>query len=99
MDFFPELGEIEQLLLTEPETAEDVYLRNLFWEELEKALAELPETLREVFVKTELMGLSFKRLSQETGVPVNTLLSRKHKAVQTLRIKLLDLYGMIVSGN
>ena len=51
----------------------------------EQALAELPKEQREVFVAHEFEGRSFKELSAETGVSVNTLLSRKRYAVLHLR--------------
>ena len=62
-------------------------------EELEHALDELPEEQREVFVAHELMGYSFKELSEESGVGLNTLLSRKHYAVKHLRERLRDIYA------
>jgi RNA polymerase sigma factor (sigma-70 family) len=76
-----------------PETE---YLRSLMWVELENALSELPLEQREVFEKNELDGLSFKEISNETGVSVKTLLSRKHYAVLHLRKRLSELYEEII---
>lgn len=76
-----------------PETE---YLRSLIWVELENALSELPAEQREVFEKTELDGLSFKKISEETGVSINTLLSRKRYAVLHLRNRLSELYEEIL---
>ncbi len=64
----------------------------LIREALLKALEELPVEQREVFVKHELEQRSFKEISDETNVPVNTLLSRKHYAVKFLRKRLTALY-------
>ena len=61
-------------------------------EELEAAVAELPREQREVFVAHELEGRSFKQLAAETGVSVNTLLSRKRYAVLHLRERLQSIY-------
>jgi DNA-directed RNA polymerase specialized sigma24 family protein len=61
-------------------------------EELEFALAELPSERREVFVAHEFEGRSFKELSEESGVSVNTLLSRKRYAVLHLRERLQSVY-------
>ena len=61
-------------------------------EELEAALEELPEEQREVFIAHELMGLSFKEIAAESGVNVNTLLSRKHYAVLYLRERLQAIH-------
>jgi DNA-directed RNA polymerase specialized sigma24 family protein len=54
---------------------------------------ELPEEQREVFVAHELEGRSFKELSAESGVSVNTLLSRKRYAVLHLREQLQGIYN------
>jgi RNA polymerase sigma factor (sigma-70 family) len=76
-----------------PETE---YLRSLVWEELETALAELPPEQRRIFELTELDGIPVKEISQTTGVPVNTLLSRKHYAVLHLRKRMRQLYEDLV---
>jgi RNA polymerase sigma factor (sigma-70 family) len=68
------------------------YARQMLLEELDDALDELPDEQREVFVAHELMGYSFKELSERTGVSVNTLLSRKHYAVLYLRRRLQSIY-------
>ena len=64
------------------------YARQLLLEALKDAIDELPEEQRAVFVAHEIEGRSFKDLADETGVGVNTLLSRKHYAVQRLRTRL-----------
>ncbi len=66
--------------------------RNVLLHELERAVAELPKEQREVFVAHEFDGRSFKELSAETGVSVNTLLSRKRYAVLHLRRRLQRVY-------
>jgi RNA polymerase sigma factor (sigma-70 family) len=50
-----------------------------------EAIDELPEAQREVLVATELQGRSFKELSAEWGVPIGTLLARKHRAIRAVR--------------
>ena len=72
------------------------YLRSLVWVELENALSELPLEQREVFELTELDGIPVKEISITTGIPVNTLLSRKHYAVLHLRKRLSDLRDEIL---
>ena len=63
-------------------------MRELLLARLEAALAALPREQREVFVAHELEGASFRELAARSGVPVNTLLSRKHQATRTLRGRL-----------
>ena len=71
---------------------EALYLHNLLLDELELAVDELPEEQRKVFVAHELEGRSFKEMAAETGVSVNTLLSRKRYAVLHLRERLQSVY-------
>lgn len=84
--------ELAETLFGVAQTPEGEYLKALLWEELEAALAELPAAQCEVFEKTELLGYSYNELAEETGTSVQTLLSRKHKAVLFLRTRLRSLY-------
>jgi RNA polymerase sigma factor (sigma-70 family) len=83
---------LEDLLPSADDGPEAAYARSLLLDALDDALEELPETQREVFVAHELMGQSFKDISAETGLSVNTLLSRKHYAVLHLRESLQTIY-------
>jgi RNA polymerase sigma factor (sigma-70 family) len=79
-------------LLPSPDAGPDaIFARNVLLDALDEALNELPENQREVFVAHELMGRSFKELAEETGVSVNTLLSRKRYAVLHLRERLREM--------
>jgi RNA polymerase sigma factor (sigma-70 family) len=82
----------EDLLPSPDAGPEALYFRHLLLDELELALAELPEEQREVFVAHEFEGVSFKRLAEETGVSMNTLLSRKRYAVLHLRQRLRAIH-------
>jgi len=84
--------QIEDLLPSPDAGPEALYFRNLLLDELELALDELPDEQREVFVAHELEGRSFKDLAAETGLSVNTLLSRKRYAVLHLRERLQSIY-------
>ena len=79
---------LEDLLPSADAGPEAVYARNLLLDVLDEALDELPANQREVFIAHEWMGRSFKELAEETGVGVNTLLSRKRYAVLHLRKRL-----------
>jgi len=83
---------LEDLLPSPDAGPEALYFRNLLLDELELALDELPDEQREVFLAHEVEGRSFKELSAETGVSVNTLLSRKRYAVLHLRERLQSIY-------
>jgi RNA polymerase sigma factor (sigma-70 family) len=87
-----ELLQIEDLLPSPDAGPEALYLRHVLLDELELALEELPDEQREVFTAHELEGRSFKEMSAETGVSVNTLLSRKRYAVLHLRKRLQSIH-------
>ena len=87
-----ELAQFEDLLPSPDAGPEAAYARNLLLAELERALAELPAEQREVFIAHEFDGRSFQEIAEETGVSVNTLLSRKRYAVLRLRERLRRVY-------
>jgi RNA polymerase sigma factor (sigma-70 family) len=87
-----ELVRLEDLLPSPDAGPEALYARDVLLDELELALDELPEEQREVFIAHELEGRSFKEMVAETGVGVNTLLSRKRYAVRHLRERLQNMY-------
>jgi RNA polymerase sigma factor (sigma-70 family) len=91
-----ELLQIEDLLPSPDAGPEALYVRNMLLAELEVALAELPDEQRAVFVAHELEGHSFKEMSAESGVNVNTLLARKRYAVLHLRARLKDIHDEIL---
>jgi len=80
-------------LLPSPDAGPDAqYARKVLLDELELAIDELPEEQRDVFVAHELEGRSFEEIALETGVSINTLLSRKRYAVLRLRRRLQAIY-------
>ncbi len=87
-----ELLQLEDLLPSPDAGPEALYARNVLLDALELAVDELPEEQREVFVAHELEGRSFREMAAETGVSVNTLLSRKRYAVLHLRERLQSIY-------
>jgi RNA polymerase sigma factor (sigma-70 family) len=91
-----DLLDVEDLLPSPEAGPEAQYFRSLLLDELQRALAELPLEQREVFIAHELEGRSFKELATETGVSVNTLLSRKHYAVLNLRKRLQTVHDEFI---
>ena len=82
-----------EILLADNHTPETEMLREVFWEELFAALEELPEAQRNVFIWNEIDGQTFQEISDETGVNIKTLISRKGYAVKFLRTRLATLYA------
>lgn len=89
------VSEITALLADDRETPEMEYLSTLIWEELERRSTSCPK--RNATSLTEIEGFSFRELVEETGIPVATLLSRKHYAVRHLRKRLADIYETLPS--
>jgi RNA polymerase sigma factor (sigma-70 family) len=92
LDEDDELLQFADLLPSPDAGPEALYARHVLLEELASAVEELPEQQRKVFVAHELEGRSFKEISAQTGVSVNTLLSRKRYAVLHLRERLQSVY-------
>jgi len=90
-----EINDFLDVFLDDSSNPETIYLRNLFQETLKEALEELPAEQKQAFVLNEMDGISFKQISEETGIPLNTLISRKRYAVLHLRTKLADLHDAL----
>lgn len=88
--------DVSTFLSSDDDNPETEYLKSLIWKELELALAELPAEQRSVFELTELENVSFREISESTGIPQNTLLSRKRYAVLHLRERLAGLYADLI---
>src|SRR5580704_5794608 len=83
---------LESLLPSPDDGPDAAYARSVLLEEFDAALEELPAEQREVFIAHEIEGRSFKELADETGLNLNTLLSRKRYAVLHLRRRLQEIY-------
>lgn len=57
----------------------------IFHEYLYEALDELKPNFKAIIIETEINGKSFKELSEEWNIPVGTLLSWKHRAMNKLQ--------------
>jgi RNA polymerase sigma factor (sigma-70 family) len=88
---------LEDLLPSPDAGPQAIYARNVLLEELDAALEELPEEQRDVFIAHEMEGRSFRELAEQTGLSINTLLSRKRYAVLHLRRRLQAIYEEFIS--
>lgn len=82
----------EDLLPSPDAGPEAAFARTVLLEELEAALAELPEEQRHAFVGQEIEGRTFREMADESGIPVPTLISRKRYAIQHLRRRLQSIH-------
>lgn len=83
---------LRELLLPDGNDPDLQFFREVFWEELMKALEEIPEDQRNVFVWNELEDMTLQEIADKTGENVKTIISRKRYAVQRLRTRLQFLY-------
>ena len=88
-----ELLRFEDLLPSPDAGPEALYARRVLLQEVALAIEELPDEQREVFMAHEIDGRSFKEIAEQTGVSMNTLLSRKRYAVLHLRERLQSIYN------
>jgi RNA polymerase sigma factor (sigma-70 family) len=86
---------LEEILPSIGASPGDEELKEIIWETIEETLSEMPEEQRNVFVENEFEDLSFKEISDRTGVGISTLISRKRYAVLALRKKLNELYKLL----
>jgi len=86
---------LQEILPDLGNTPEDSYLREAIWEAIMEALDDLPPEQRHVFIQNEIEERSFRDIAEETGVSINTLLSRKRYAILALRKRLQRLYDDI----
>jgi len=93
-----ELLDLDDLLPSPDLGPDGLYIRRVLLEELETAIAELPAEQRDVFVAHELRGRSFKEMAADSGVSVNTLLSRKRYAIRHLRARLRASYDEFIEN-
>lgn len=83
---------LEDLIKDSGISIEDAFTEQWVMDEIETAIDLLPEKQKEVFIFHEIKGYSYKKIHELTGIPINTLLSRKRYAVQFLREELEDIY-------
>ncbi len=86
---------LEEILPSVGSTPDDEELKEMIWDTIEETLSEMPEEQRSVFIENEFEELSFKEISEKTGIGINTLISRKRYAVLALREKLSELYKLL----
>lgn len=89
------LDYVERFLGDYSYSPEQDLVRKTIWEAVIEGLEEIPAEQKWVFIKNEFEGVSFREMSEETGVNINTLLARKRYAVLYLRKKLQEMYDTI----
>ena len=87
---------LQEILPDLGNTPESVLLREAIWDEIIEALDELPADQREIFIQNEIEDRSFREIAEESGVSINTLLSRKRYAILALRKRLQRFYDDVV---
>jgi RNA polymerase sigma factor (sigma-70 family) len=86
---------LEEILPSLGSDPEDEDIKEMIWETIGEVLDNMPAEQRDVFVSTEFDDLSFREISEKTGIGINTLISRKRYAVLELRSKLEELYKLL----
>jgi len=89
---------LQEILPDLGNTPESTLLKEAIWDEITDALAELPRDQREIFIQNEIEERGFREIAEETGVSINTLLSRKRYAILALRKRLKKVYEDVTGG-
>ncbi|BAC09661.1 sigma-70 family RNA polymerase sigma factor [Thermosynechococcus vestitus] len=87
-------GEMNWELATSEASPDDRLRTDEFYDQLRRAIANLPETFRTTIVLREIEGLSYEEIAQITGASLGTVKSRIARARQRLQLELqpyLDL--------
>lgn len=85
---------IKEILLADDSNNPELKMfKDIFWDELMKALEELPENQRRVFIQNEIEDRTLQEIADEENENLKTIISRKGYAVKHLRVKLRHLYN------
>jgi RNA polymerase sigma-70 factor (ECF subfamily) len=98
---------LDQPVSTEAEVGEPVSRQLVDWssvpddqlltaearQEMDRAIAELPESLRSTFVLRDIQGLSGAETAQVLGITVQAVKNRLHRARLRLRDRLSDYFA------
>jgi RNA polymerase sigma factor (sigma-70 family) len=87
---------LQEILPDLGNSPESLMLREAIWDEIMEALEELPADQRAIFIQNEMEERSFREISEETGISINTLLSRKRYAIMSLRKRLQRFYDDVI---
>lgn len=98
MERYDSVGTLEELIAGSGLDPETKYMRNLVTDSLTECIDQLPPEQREVFIRNTINGETFREISEDTGVSINTLLSRKRYAVHYLRRRLTEIKHFIDGG-
>lgn len=83
----------EFLLEDNDENPELKYFQDEIWKEIFKALNELPEKQKQVYIENEIEGKTLQVIADEQNENIKTIISRKQYAVKYLRQRLNQLYN------
>lgn len=93
------MGDLSEIMVAGNDDPEMQLLRKMVWQELDKALAELPPEQRQAIEFTEVQGLSTAEAAKRMQVPLGTFLSRKRYATLHIRKRLHSLYMELIQKN
>ncbi len=99
MPMFRETEEfsIFSIMTDNSQTVENRMITDQVEKDLKKLIEELPDDQKEVLVMRIYQDLSFKEISELTGVSINTALGRMRYALMNLR-KVIDKHQIILTN-
>lgn len=88
--------DIFKFIKMEDENIEDGIIRGQIEDDIRQLVHTLPEEQKQVVLMRHYQGMSFKDISDSTGVSINTALGRMRYALINMR-KLIEEKGMILT--
>ena len=86
---------MQSLIIESHLNPETQFFRQLVADTIGDAIESLPEKQQQIAVWQMIEGRTFQEISEMTGESINTLLSRKRYAVQTLRKVLQEINNLL----
>jgi RNA polymerase sigma factor (sigma-70 family) len=90
-----ESGTWEEMLIESKINVEDEFERKLVGDAILDAIDELPDEQKDIFIANVIEGVTFREFSEDSGISINTLLSRKQYALVFLKKRLQEIKDLM----
>ncbi len=88
-------NDLQEILADEFSSDWDESTRKMVYESIIESIDELPEKQKQIFIRQVVDGRTFRKIAEETGESINTLIARKRYAIQFLRHRLKEIKELL----
>ena len=89
--------ESKELILRTTDTVHDTLMGKEMEEVINKAIDNLPEQCKIVFVKSRFEGKKYREIAEELNISVNTVETQMSRALKKLRVELKDYMSIFIT--